>query len=326
MSAASVEPQAWAVTTWPSLFATTGDPLTLDVFGWCQLIYEAQPTPFDRFDAEALNDWKKHRAGMWSPTTFVGHKREAKTAISTCALVLDFDELHADPEAWLDAIGDAMDGDAWFAHTSVRAQPGACKWRLIVPLREAPTPARWELAHRCLWRFLELRTGFKVDANAADVSRAWVRPTKAPGDFFIARRGHGKPVDGEALAKVEEQRRRVAAAAWSAAAGATQRRRFADGDVSTEAKKGRAMRYLCPIEPAISGSAGHAGAWVVALKVVVGFDLDEDSALEVLGPWNARCVPPWSEKELRHKVHDAATKSRSDRGFLLGKGVFNGHR
>jgi len=294
------------VTLWPTLFETKGDAQALSEFGLWKFVENAAPAPCDAFDPEALNAWKKTGAALWSPTTFEGAKRSKESALSTCALVLDFDDPHADPQAWLASIGEVLRGDSWFAHTSVRSQPGACKWRLIVPLREALTPARWELAHRCLWRLVEKRTGFKVDPQAADVSRAWVTPTRAPGGFFLAHREAGSFVDGEALAKVEETRRREDEARWRASVVAARGRRWRDEDVSLEARKARALLYLDKKEPAISGSQGHMTAWDAALKVVAGFDLDEDSALEVLAPWNARCVPPWSEKELRHKAREAA--------------------
>lgn len=313
------------VTLWPSLFKTTGEVQSWSELGLWKFVENAAPAPCDTFDPEALDEWKKTGAELWSPTTFEDAKRLKDGAVSTCALVLDFDDPHADPQAWLASIGEVLRGDSWFAHTSVRSQPGACKWRLIVPLREALTPARWELAHRCLWQLVEKRTGFKVDPQAADVSRAWVRPTRAPGGFFLAHREAGTLVDGARLATSEESRKARLEAEWRASVAAARGRRWRDEDVSLDARKARALLYLDKKEPAISGSQGHMTAWDAALKTVAGFDLDEDSALEVLAPWNARCVPPWSEKELRHKVRDAS-KARAERGFLLTKGGWNGRR
>lgn len=43
--------------------------------------------------------------------------------------------------------------------------------------------------------------------------------------------------------------------------------------------------------------------------MVHGFGLDPETALGILlARYNPRCEPPWTEKELRHKVEDAATK------------------
>ncbi len=312
----------FSVTLWPDLVTTTGVVQALSEFGLRKFVENADSVP-PHF-AHDLQAWKRSAAPMWSPTTFEGNARAKAGALRTCALVLDFDEPHPDPQAWLAAIGEVLSGDSWLAHTSVRAQPGACKWRLIVPLREPLSAERWELAHRRLWHLVETRTGFKVDPQAADVSRAWVCPTRAPSGFFLHFVAPGALVDGEKLAAVEAARRRDQEAQWRAIMAHSKARRFAPGDVSLDARKARALRYLEKKEPAISGSQGHMAAWSAVLSVVRGLDLDEASALEVLGPWNARCEPPWSERELRHKVSDALSKAKADPGFLLTKGVRDG--
>jgi RecA-family ATPase len=52
--------------------------------------------------------------------------------------------------------------------------------------------------------------------------------------------------------------------------------------------------------------------------VVNGFALDEHQAMSVLSGWNACCQPPWSEKDLRHKIADAIRLGHvKGRGFLL---------
>ncbi len=68
----------------------------------------------------------------------------------------------------------------------------------------------------------------------------------------------------------------------------------------------RARRYLVKVPGAISGSGGHAQTLTAAAHLVRGFDLDPETALELLtDDFNPRCEPPWSEKELRHKVKEA---------------------
>jgi hypothetical protein len=44
---------------------------------------------------------------------------------------------------------------------------------------------------------------------------------------------------------------------------------------------------------------------LAAEHLVRGFQLDDEQALQLLEEWNARCLPPWSEKELRHKIAQA---------------------
>ncbi len=71
----------------------------------------------------------------------------------------------------------------------------------------------------------------------------------------------------------------------------------------------RAAAYLNRIPPAISGSGGHSQAYAAATATVHGFGLDPEAAFSLLWDrYNPRCDPPWSEKELRHKVTDAASK------------------
>lgn len=82
----------------------------------------------------------------------------------------------------------------------------------------------------------------------------------------------------------------------------------------------RASRYLARMEPSVSGSGGHARLWAAALALVGGFELEAGTALAMLaGEFNPRCQPPWSPRELRHKVEQAGAAS-SGRGWLLNKG------
>lgn len=69
----------------------------------------------------------------------------------------------------------------------------------------------------------------------------------------------------------------------------------------------RASAYLTRMDPAIAGSGGHAATWRAVLAMVRGFGLSPDDALALLvADYNPRCKPPWSLRELRHKVQDAA--------------------
>lgn len=71
----------------------------------------------------------------------------------------------------------------------------------------------------------------------------------------------------------------------------------------------RAAAYLDRVPPAISGSGGHGQTYAAATAMVHGFGLDPGAAFRLLWDrYNPRCQPPWSEKELRHKVSDAASK------------------
>lgn len=71
----------------------------------------------------------------------------------------------------------------------------------------------------------------------------------------------------------------------------------------------RARKYISTIEPAISGSGGHNQTFKVACVLILGFGLKDSEALSLLEEWNQRCQPPWSEKELLHKIEDASRQN-----------------
>ena len=71
----------------------------------------------------------------------------------------------------------------------------------------------------------------------------------------------------------------------------------------------RAIAYLGAMPPAISGSGGHSQTYAAATALVHGFGIEPERAFAILAAeYNPRCDPPWSDKELRHKVNQAATK------------------
>ena len=84
---------------------------------------------------------------------------------------------------------------------------------------------------------------------------------------------------------------------------------------SDDAVIDRAKKYVAKIPPAISGQGGHNRTFHVACLLVLGFALTEAEAMAVMGEYNARCQPPWTNRELMHKVQDAA-KQPGERGYL----------
>lgn len=80
----------------------------------------------------------------------------------------------------------------------------------------------------------------------------------------------------------------------------------------------RAQAYLAKLPPSIQGQNGSGALWTAAQAMVRGFCLPAADALEILAvDFNPRCEPPWSDRELEHKVADAANKSQLPDGYLL---------
>ena len=79
----------------------------------------------------------------------------------------------------------------------------------------------------------------------------------------------------------------------------------------------RVESYLAACEPAVSGENGHNKTFGVACRVGPGFDLTQEEAIRAItNHYNDRCKPPWSEREIRHKIEDAY-RIETNRGWLL---------
>ena len=78
----------------------------------------------------------------------------------------------------------------------------------------------------------------------------------------------------------------------------------------------RAAAYLAKIPPAVSGESGHDVTFHAACVLVRDFDLSIEDALPILAEWNDRCSPPWSDRELLHKLTDA-DRAPGERGRAL---------
>ena len=86
----------------------------------------------------------------------------------------------------------------------------------------------------------------------------------------------------------------------------------------------KARRYVASIPGAVSGESGHNQTFSVAIPLVHGFALPESYAWTILNEYNATCSPPWSEREMRHKLDSAlkATNHTKPKGHLLGVPAF----
>ena len=86
--------------------------------------------------------------------------------------------------------------------------------------------------------------------------------------------------------------------------------------VATDALE-RARRYAAAIPAAITGQHGDVHTFRVCCRLARGFALSDDEAFTVLCEWNARCQPPWSDRELMSKVERARRYGREPIGGLL---------
>jgi hypothetical protein len=85
----------------------------------------------------------------------------------------------------------------------------------------------------------------------------------------------------------------------------------------TTAVMERARRYLAALPPAIAGQHGDVETFRACCRLVRGFLLTDEDAFRLINEWNARCDPPWSERELKDKVRRARRYGREPLGGLL---------
>jgi hypothetical protein len=81
----------------------------------------------------------------------------------------------------------------------------------------------------------------------------------------------------------------------------------------------RISAYLAGIPGAVSGQGGHRQTFKAAVALVNGWGLRASEALSYLQAYNQKCEPPWTEKELKHKLDDAEKgPHEKPRGHLRG--------
>lgn len=87
-----------------------------------------------------------------------------------------------------------------------------------------------------------------------------------------------------------------------------------------EALVERARLYMQTVDAAVSGANGHNTTFRAACVLILGFGLTPEESLPLMAEYNGRCEPPWTEKELIHKI-ESANKMPGDRGYLIGEAL-----
>jgi hypothetical protein len=74
----------------------------------------------------------------------------------------------------------------------------------------------------------------------------------------------------------------------------------------------RAMRYIDKVEPAVAGQGGHNSLFRAVCKLLKpepeGFGLKESEAWAIIASFNARCQPPFSDRDIEHKVSSVVSR------------------
>jgi putative DNA primase/helicase len=142
----------------------------------------------------------------------------------------------------------------------------------------------------------------------------------------------GNRIAGSDLEERQEQLDALTAELWpekpqAPPATAPRKGRLIARDTSGSSVEDRARMYLEAMPPAVSGQGGHNQTFDAACALVKGFDLSVGQARPILEEYNLRCVPPWSDRELSHKLESADAKPDDrPRGYLRDAQVEGGGR
>ncbi len=80
----------------------------------------------------------------------------------------------------------------------------------------------------------------------------------------------------------------------------------------------RAKAYILSVPGVIDGNGGsHNATLRLAVHLVRGFALGELMGFKLMEEWSRKCVPPWSYKEILHKVQDADRVGEMEWGAQL---------
>ncbi len=78
----------------------------------------------------------------------------------------------------------------------------------------------------------------------------------------------------------------------------------------------RVKPWLRAMPIAVSGQQGHTALFNVVAGLWIGWRLPDGDARWLLNQYNERCLPPWSERELEHKIRQMSGCIRQP-GYLL---------
>jgi len=242
---------------------------------------------FARLAATSLFLGDRHPG--WSAARFSGRYRSKASVLGLCAVVLDYDEgggLDDACRAWAGAYG--------FVHTTKSHTPHTPSFRVVLPLSREVSRAEYARCYPVVAR----RAGVTLCNSGADAARFWYLPGAVEPIYSEARWLRGAPLEVADLLAESARFERVAA---NESSRKTSRPRAAPADDAVQHARNR----LALLRPAISGQRGH-DALFGAAAAIVALGLDEDAAVALLEQeFNPRCQPPWSRKDIVHKVHDA---------------------
>lgn len=247
--------------------------------------------------ADDFSDPMRHPG--WSPVVYSPPARERKNIKTVNALVLDYDK-----GATFDKVLALWAAHYGLVYTTKNHRDEAHRLRVVLPLSRPVTADEYDR----LWQHadrLSQAAGLAPDKQAKDASRFWYDPTRPPGTWrseLLA--GSALDVDS-ALAEPapEPPRLRVVTT---------------PPPMTDDLRARRARAYVQRMPGGVAGQYGHTAMFNAVAAVMIGFDLDEQTTRSIIEhDYNPRCDPPFSDREIDHKLASVAEQCKRDRGYLL---------
>lgn len=286
------------ITRWAHLRDTAGERVTL-AGGWPELVGHLAPFPVFQGEPPPHGEVVGPFHPGFSPAVF-GPTGRAKTGAEQRADVHALTVLAFEQDDGPTAIAEVayllrLLGLAAFVYPTKSAIAGqGGRWRALVPTMRDMTPAE----HRRAWHLLAVSLAFAgvpIARAERDAARFWWWPSVPSAAPWEPVTIEGQELDVDAL---------------PAPAPAPENARAPEGRPPPRAGTAdvldRAYAYAAATPGAIQGQDGSGAAIALAAHLVKGFLLPTSQALEVFRWWSReKCRPPWSEKEIRHKIEDA---------------------
>ncbi len=259
---------------------------------WARLVERLARTP--RVSAD------KHAVPGLSLATFKGDRRALALVEQVFAVGIDLDE-----SVRLSELRGKFRNSRSFVHTTWSSTLDEPRCRVFLLLSRPVSADEYRRVYQAIATKCE-DGGLVVDRAASDPSRFWFIPSVAAEDrSFVWWADDGPPVDVDAA---------LAAVPPPATPTPPSPRPLASGGPSAF---DRAQKYLATIPGAISGSGGSAHTFMVAQRLVRGFALSIGDAFDLMAQWNQTCSPPWSDRDLKRKLEQAAAQGRMAEGDML---------
>lgn len=236
--------------------------------------------------------WLSAATRRWSAATYSDGLRSQASCELVYHLVLDVDgKLGGATRRELERLP-----FGFVAHTTKSDTEDRRCWRVVGRLAQPVTLEE----HRAVYEELRPSLPNGTDPQSINAVQPWLCPAMPPSGRFEAFTHRAPALDPAPLLLAYAER-----------IEREELERAKERPVDPSTAERRAIAYIEKMDPAISGAGGHTATFRAAAKLVEGFGLDELAALRILRDhFNPRCLPPWKERDLVHKVRSAAQQTR----------------